>query len=278
MTRDTQITHPSRWIRDRYLEKKEKSAAYSMRAFARDLGMSHSLLSMIMSGERPLTLNQAQKIAVSLNLSTHEEKKLMHLALVSLPDNAKLGKKVRDDARKRMGNGQSFTTLDSEKFQLIAKWYHFPILDLTFTKDFRSNVSWIAKRMGISAVEARGAVNRLLDLGLLEKKLGKLRKTQKNIQIESQKSKLAGRIYNEQVMDRAKLEMKNTDQDAFMKRSITGLSIAIDEKSVEEAKEALSRFKSEFIQRFATEKATEVYQFNLQFFPITQPTHKEDRS
>src|SRR4051812_39967317 len=48
------------------------NAGYSLRAFARALGMSHAGLSLVLSGKRPLSRKAAVRIAPLLDLSTDE--------------------------------------------------------------------------------------------------------------------------------------------------------------------------------------------------------------
>src|SRR5450759_3159817 len=87
-------SEPSQWIRDVFIVRKQKNQTYSLRAFARDLGMSQALLSLVLNGQRPLTLRQAHKIAALLQLSPGEEKKFIESALNALPENARITQTV----------------------------------------------------------------------------------------------------------------------------------------------------------------------------------------
>jgi cyanate lyase len=56
-------------LKNIFQERINKNPKYSLRAFARDIGLSPSLLSMVMSGQRQLTAKQAAKISLKLKLS-----------------------------------------------------------------------------------------------------------------------------------------------------------------------------------------------------------------
>ena len=56
-------------IRDAWIERKTRNSGYSVRAFARDLGVSQTLLSLVLSGKRPVTLELAARIAAVLKFS-----------------------------------------------------------------------------------------------------------------------------------------------------------------------------------------------------------------
>lgn len=60
-------------------ERKDKNPRYSLRAFARSLGVSSGQLSEILSGKRPLSHKLARRIAIALALTEEESQKLIFL-------------------------------------------------------------------------------------------------------------------------------------------------------------------------------------------------------
>jgi plasmid maintenance system antidote protein VapI len=58
-----------RILTDAFEEKRSRNSSYSLRAFARDLEISVSHLSAIMSGQKKLSAQQAGKIAIKLQLA-----------------------------------------------------------------------------------------------------------------------------------------------------------------------------------------------------------------
>lgn len=60
-------------------ERKDKNSRYSLRAFARSLGVSSGQLSEILSGKRPLSHKLARRISIALALTEEESQKLLFL-------------------------------------------------------------------------------------------------------------------------------------------------------------------------------------------------------
>lgn len=60
-------------------ERKDKNPRYSLRAFARSLGVSSGQLSEILSGKRPLSHKLGRRIAVAMALTEDESQKLNNL-------------------------------------------------------------------------------------------------------------------------------------------------------------------------------------------------------
>ncbi len=60
-------------------DRKEKNPRYSLRAFARSLGVSSGQLSEILSAKRPLSHKLAQRVSIALALTEVESQKLTQL-------------------------------------------------------------------------------------------------------------------------------------------------------------------------------------------------------
>ena len=60
----------------------EKNPRYSLRAFSRALGMSHTALSFVLSGKRPLSKNAARKVSEVLQLDPLQRKALFENPLL----------------------------------------------------------------------------------------------------------------------------------------------------------------------------------------------------
>lgn len=55
--------------------------------------------------------------------------------------------------------------LSMDQFAIIADWYHFAILNLINTPGFKSDISWIAKRLGLFLYAVDGPVPDLFHAG-----------------------------------------------------------------------------------------------------------------
>src|SRR3954468_21048338 len=73
---------PARFLKAQLLGRVSRNPSYSVRASARDLGISHSYLSQILNQRRELSLRQALLLSDALNLAKEERQQLIQLLLV----------------------------------------------------------------------------------------------------------------------------------------------------------------------------------------------------
>lgn len=249
--------------------RRGKNHAYSVSAFARDIGVSQSLLSLVLRGKRRLTVNQARKISILLNLDKSREQELLDAAQMNSARAGRVKTKIENAWTER--ESRKASAVEIEKFTAVAKWYHFPILTLITTKTFKNNHTWIAKRLGISAFEAKEALERLKSLGLIAEVDGKLRLTKQNVEVLPKKSELAVREHHNQMMNQAREVMASqTAEKQWLAREISGLSMGVDPSKMPQAKELVRKFKEDIAALMTEGEATEVYQLNVQLFPLTR--------
>jgi uncharacterized protein (TIGR02147 family) len=133
-----------------------KNSHYSLRAFAKFLGLDHATLSQLMRGKRRLTRKMITKLGTRLGLSEAQ-----------LSDNWTFEENALQfpsEPTKLQALGQ--ITYDTAA--IISDWYHFAILELTRLQDFRPDSRWIARVLGLNPDEVNIALARLMRLGLLE--------------------------------------------------------------------------------------------------------------
>jgi uncharacterized protein (TIGR02147 family) len=248
-------------IRDLFLERRKKNSAYSLRAFSRDLGMSHTLLSLIFNGSRRLSERQILKILPALNLSAKEERAVLRQT-----------QKSRSPADPNGdGNSSLYSRVEMDRFRLISDWKHLAILELTELRSFSEDFQWISQVTKINAIEARDILERLLRLGLLERSpSGRLKKAKSYFHFVSDIPNVSIREFHKSAIDRARLELTDriTTEDV-LSRWIGGGTFAIRDERVSDAREALRRFQDAFIAEYSDFNADQVYQISLQCFSLT---------
>ncbi|RYZ80331.1 MAG: TIGR02147 family protein, partial [Proteobacteria bacterium] len=140
------------------------NSRYSMRAYAKFLGVSAGSLSEILRKERPLSLKAATRMAERLGLSREETKQLCKLVEHQKRTDldSPLLKADSEAADKRI--------LSEDSFNLVSEWFHFAILNLMDVDGFVWRASYISKRLGISLAQSQMSMNLLLRIGLVENK------------------------------------------------------------------------------------------------------------
>jgi len=157
-------------LKQELAKRVNRNSQYSLRAFARSLDLGASALSQIMDGKRQISDKIIQRLTSKLDLSPQDHKKFIqsvaeykkHSGLKRLSPSIK-------EALKNKPKQATAKDLTADIFKAISEWYHSAILELTFTEGFKSDHRWIASQLGIGITEAKLAVERLLELGLLSR-------------------------------------------------------------------------------------------------------------
>ncbi len=257
------------FLRDQYLDKKRANSNYSVSAFSRDLGVSQSLLSRILSGDRSPTVKFAAQISTLCGVSKRQSEAWIIQIIHSAKKSAKISKQVRRAFENRDYSIEP-SFLEMERFRMICRWYHLPIIYLSYIKGPSANPSWVASKLGITEVEARDAINRLKTLGMVEQVGTKLRSTSKTLQLNTTQPELSTREFHTQFALRAIENLKDQTQSGFDARLFSTVTMAVPLSRVQEFKDKISDFQKELLSSLKSNDYDEVYQLNLQFFPLTQ--------
>lgn len=230
-----------------FKKKQAINGSYSQSAFARDLGVSPTALSQVLSGKRTFSLKNATRVSRALNLP---------LEMVR-------GSSDNDPFAKS-------TQLKLDSFSMIADWYHFAILNLVEVDNINSN-DQISKRLGLDSKLTDEAVVRLMKLGFLEKKGKRYRRLQKSLDAGTDIPSEALRKHNREKMELAIEALEKVPLD---KRDVSSLTVTFDPAKMDQLKEEIKRFKKRALRLCGCNKASEVYSLNIQFFPLSNKEKK----
>lgn len=242
----------------------ERNPRYSLRAFAKALGIDAGAVSRILSGKLVPSVKVAEKLVEKLDLSSSEQRQF--LVSVGAAHRARNSHRVDPIFRKLESQSVQVKELSAEIFRVIADWYHYAILELTFTPGFKSDPQWIAAELGISPLQAKLAIERLLKLSLLERNKETFRKADQKISTgEKHLTTTAHRNRQKQVLEKAIFSLEN---DAIESRSNTAMTMAIDPTMLPLAKEKILKFNQELCELLESGKRTQVYELSISLFPI----------
>jgi uncharacterized protein (TIGR02147 family) len=227
-----------------------------LRSFAKQLGVSPSGLSKVMGAKTPVTLSFVEKVGERLKLNAVEIQQ-EQINLLNEKNQISLHLK-------------NFEMIDLDQITLIKDWYHYAILNLMRTKEFKQNPSWIAKKLGITLGEIQSAVERLEKVGLLKIEKGIWVDVSSKFTSHTNNKKFseAAKQNQMQLFDKARLAIEEVD---FKNRNHTGTSLAISLKDLDKAKELITKFRRQFAATFDKESgADEVYHLSVALFPLTK--------
>jgi uncharacterized protein (TIGR02147 family) len=255
-------------LTDYQKSKKEMNPSFSMRSFARFIKCSPSVLSLILNGKRPLTTSKAIEFVSKLNLKADEMNDLMEA--VTKDEFYRLNETERKE--RSLDKVLNYQQLKLDHFKVIHDWYHFGILNLCLLKDFKMGNSSIADSLEITINEAEEAINRLVRLGLLIEKDGRLVRTEKSLETPSDTPSSAIRSFHKQNIKRAEIALEEVE---IGQRDITSIMMPVDKSKLVEAKKMIKNFRKELALFLKSgENKEQVYSLNIQLFPQSKEVTK----
>lgn len=253
------------YLRRELLLRTRRNPRYSLRAFARDLGMAPSKVSEILRGQAGISGAAAARISKKLAFPDAEAR--LFVTLVELGSRSQLKRREAERKLAELRASHGFNDLELERFTVVSEWYHGAILELTRVDGFRSDPGWIASRLGLSRAETSSAVARLLELGLLrETKDGRWEPTEANLATPSGIPSRAIRAYHSQILHKADHAIEAIPVE---ERDFSALTLAINSSQLEEAREELRKFRRRFCSNLQSSPGKDrVYCLSIQFFPV----------
>lgn len=266
----TPATHDKivRLIRTRFEEIVARRGDFSLRAYARLLGLNPTQLSETLCGKRPITRKIAARTFERLGLDPAEAAEL----LAGLPE-----KQVRKREKKAVEEREDarllkYIQLSHDEFRVIGDWHHFAILSLFDTQGFKSDSKWIADRLGIPKAKVDISLKTLVRLGLIQKNAkGKLEATGQFFKTTQDVPSASIKKNHAQGLDLARDALFRTSAE---NREFTSVTLAMDPAKIPEAKEWIREFRARFLKFGKKGNAAEVYRMQVQFFPLTLDQEK----
>lgn len=254
METETNKLNPSfrQYLQQELMNRCAKNPQYSLRSFAKALGIQAPTLSHMMRGTRKISPMMIKRLSLALGLGPEET-----LAMISNKD----------------GVPESLMQLTVDNFNLISEWYHFAILELVNSENFQADHKWIARVLGITTSEVNIAVERLIRLGLVEvDEDGQwILQSVNNTTVGHEFTTVAHKKLQKQFLQKA---TEAIDLIPIELRDQTGMTFSMCIEDMEEVKNRIKAFRREltnFIERKPVPK-DEVYQLSISFFPLSQKT------
>lgn len=264
---------PKVWLQEEFNKRRSKNPSYSLRSFADYLKLPPGRLSQILSNKRDLTPNLGVKISDRLGFDPLTKQKF--LQCIKTQKEKKSATKIANKINLQQEHDDDYQSLDMDKFYLIADRYHFALLSLIQTDDFKNDTKWISKRLNLSVIQVRSALERLQRLNLIKKDENQLKLTStKGLTTSHDISSTALRKSHHQALEKAKISL---DQDPVDTRDFTSITMAIDPEKLSIAKEMIKSFRRKLCKFLESENRKEVYDLNIQLLPVTIINNEEKK-
>lgn len=239
-------------LKDYYEQRKaQKKGSYSLRSYAKDLGISPGRLNALLEGVNIPSLKTIEKISTLLKLSA-EERNCFHVA-VELDKNQRILK-------------QADIILKSEDMHIIVDWVPYAIISLLMTYKFELTAEAVAHRLGVSPSVANKSIEKLKALRLIENVDGRWQPTKNKIATETDIPSVMIRKSHEEKMA---LSVKRMHQVDVELRDYSAITFPVDLNNINVAKKLITEFRRNIAEKMAAGTPTEVYSLNIQMFPLS---------
>lgn len=237
-------------LQKEYDKRAQKNRLYSLRAYARFLGIDSSFLSKIFTAKRPITSKTIDKLSVPLNLTRTQIEYYKGLAGYGVGDGA-------------------FKALSETEFDVISEWFHFAILEMTHLDSFQSNPEWIAEKLQVPVAKVAEAIQKLMRMGLLSVDENSRLKVNENCTTTSNPFTNESLIKMQKQINQQAIDA--LDKVSYEKRSHSAITLCGDSTRIEEAKKKIAAFRRELMVFLESgEKKDSVFQMSISLFPIVE--------
>lgn len=254
-----------KYFQEAYENRVSRNPSYSMRAFARDLGLATSTLTEIMKGKYGLSYDRAFKVAERMHLNETQSQHFAELFTMQFSRSEKAKKQARTSVLSR--TTQAYQDLQEDAFRTISDWHHLALLELLEMEHHSYETAHLlAERLELPQDLLMESLQRLERLNLIVTKKDRLVTTGDFTTVGNGRASEAIRHFHKQVLSRAQaaLESQSVDEREF---SSTVFSVSRDD--VGAAKKVLQNFRREFATRFSKSKSPDdVFCLGIQFFSL----------
>ena len=254
-----------RKLRETLSSRQRINASYSLRAFAKDISIHPSSLSLILNAKRSLPLKDSKKVAKSLKLSPKE---------ASLFYESLFLERMNAEAKASQPIEPAFV-LEEAYHDVVAEWEHFAVLNLLEVAGFESRIEFVAKKLNVTEQRAKVVVDHLIQVDLIRvQKDGSWKPQFENLRTTEDFPSAAIHKSHIEKMELGKAKLEQVPLDL---RDFSSVSFAVDMESIDEAKAFIREFRRRFQERFERGNKTEVYQLAIQFYPLSHLNIEENK-
>lgn len=220
---------------------------------------------MVLRKERSLTPQMIRKLGVAMQLQAEE----LDAFITSLPQ-------VEIEDKRKKQSMMELNRLAIDTFNVVSDWYHDAILELSRIPGLEPTPEVISRRLGVSIVEARAALERLERVGLI-----KLEPTGGFKEVLGDTTTVAEIDYTNSALrnlqkQALELSLKALEEVPKSHREHSCMTLAISTKDLPEAKRRIKNFRLEmmdFLQR-KPKRFDEVYQLSVSMYPLSNLKNK----
>jgi uncharacterized protein (TIGR02147 family) len=247
------------------LERRQaRNAAYSARAFAKQIGVSAPFLAQLMRKERALSETKAQAVAAALGWSKPLQTLFVLLVRLEKAGGPEASAALREQIEAVRRRPADFESLDLDAFRLVSDWYHFAIVELCDAAAVPDDPDAVGARLNLDAESAKRAIARLKRIGLIVARDGRLHKAKANYATADVPSAAIRKFHLGSIEQAKRALVRQPIGD----RDFSSVTMAIDPDRIARAKEMIRDFRRDLMAFLEGGTRRAVYQMSVQLFRL----------
>jgi len=265
-----------KFLNDIFISFKIKNSKFSHRFIVREIGASSSgWFADILKNRINCTSGFVSKLSDVFKL-TDKQKEYFEL-LVNYDQAASIEEKDKYLNRIMvMSTSVGSSVIGANKFAYFSRWYIPAIRELLFIFDFSNNFKELSEKIcpRITVKQAKEAIDILITCGLISKNMDGLYKPCESvIEKDSSARSMLWATYMSEIITLGKQAIHEYKKD---ERDISAVTIALSKGSFMVACEKVRELRKSLLQLSETDKKRdEIYQVNIQLFPLSRLNAKE---
>jgi len=257
------------YLRQAFEARKRENPNFSYRYLAGKVGLNAGFLLRVLKGERNLSLKHALKIAEVFRLKKKEQEYLELLILFNQAESPRdkqlYQKKLLAFPKTRVKR------VESSQFEFYDKWYYTAVREVLNFHAFRGDFGKLAGILepAIQPVEAKSAVDLLLELGFLKK--GPNGGYSLCSQFIGTGPAIPAAVIHKYQLATMELAMASLARFAKEERDVSTVSLSLSPAGLEAVKERTREYRKSLMEIADGDSgADRAYQLNVQLFPVSK--------
>lgn len=241
-----------------YLEKKSRNKHFSLRAFARDIGVPPGRLSEIMAGKRNLTLSVAQKFSEAYSLNSDEKKELYML--------------VKSQTKLRSKKISDRQLIDPQDFAKICHWKYYSLICLVQNSQNGATINDLSERLGLKECEIHEMLLTLKKMNLASHQND--RYFAPKVLTTTTQDVLDKSLHQFQ-KEMLELHLTRLSEVPTELREAQTIILSFSKSKMKQAKIMIKKCLSSFESKFGAPNDSDVFSLSVQLSPLTSTKAKD---
>lgn len=233
-------------LKDIFVQRVSNNPSYSLRAFARDLNLSVSYLSEVLTSKKILKATYIDQIILKLDLDENSATIFKESCLFE-----NQGK-------------SSLKEISKEDFNDINDPLVFALLSTFFLEDFVNDIDWISEKLRISQEKCHQLINALVEKDILEIKDGQITRKSLNYIVKNFSNPEKLREFHQKCLFQIDQSLTNMPSE---KIHLNHLSFAINPDKISTFREKTDKYLDEIEKLMETGPQKDLYSLAVYLTP-----------